>query len=104
MRLKISKIDKISINNENLDRRIKLKKDDKKHIIELYNSGLKIREIARHYPQVSRRSIQFVIFPERLAKVNYSGHWKVYYNREKQAIAIKKYRDYKRQLCKDNLI
>ena len=48
------------------DGRIKLTDSDKKEIRDLYESNVPIREIARQFhDQCSRRTIQFVLFPER---------------------------------------
>jgi len=82
------------------DRRIKLTPEDKEQIIYLYkSSGLPIREIARQYEsKCSRRTIQFVLFPERLATVNYKGHWKKYYDKERNTKAVREWRRYKTEV------
>ena len=50
-------VDKIAINNEKLDKRVKLSSSDKKEIVELYDAGLySQRELAKLY-NVSRRTI-----------------------------------------------
>ena len=83
-----------------LDRRRKLSQEDRATIRRLYKKGLSIRGISRIYKKVCRRSIQFVLFPERLKTVNYPGHWKKYYQRKKHAEAMKKHRTYKQTLAK----
>jgi hypothetical protein len=93
------KSEKIAIKNPTLDRRVKLLPSDKEKIKKLHQEGIPIREITRRY-KVSRRLIQFILFPERLAKINYPGHWKKYYKKEKQTIAIRKHRRYKQELFK----
>ena len=48
------------------DRRVKLTDLERVEITRLFAvEHLPIREIARRWPQISRRTIQFVIFPER---------------------------------------
>lgn len=72
------------------DLRIKLTEDQKKTIAAL--KGENVSELARYY-NVSRRTINFIQFPERKqASENarrVSG--KSYYNKEKQVLANKKY-------------
>lgn len=54
------KSDKHSINNPNLDRRVKLLKEQKNEILKLYNTGeYSQRKLARMY-NVGRRTIQFM--------------------------------------------
>jgi len=85
------------------DRRVKLSEEDKKNIVELYNKGLAIREIARTYEHIcTRRMIQFVIFPERALVVK--EHYKEnrldgrYYKKERHTKAIREHRKYKQNL------
>lgn len=47
------------------DRRVKLTDADRREIVLRHARGEPVRSIARAFPQVSRRLIQFVIFPER---------------------------------------
>ncbi len=47
------------------DRRVKLSDEEREYIKKRYKEGETIRGISRAYPHVSRRLIQFVIFPER---------------------------------------
>lgn len=96
------KSDVIAINNENLDRRVKLKASDKEKIKKLYETGeYSQRNLASMF-NISRRTIQFVISPEKLEQ-NKSlrkekGGWRVYYNKEYSREAIKKHRQYKKEL------
>jgi len=79
------------------DRRIKLYDEDKENIKKLYKQGMSIRGIARLYNYVSRRLIQFVLFPERCErckKTNYT------YNKERHTQAVRKYRRYKYKVFK----
>jgi len=59
--------DKIKLPRE-YDRRVKITEIQKAKVKELYQSGFAIRVIARQMP-FSRRSIQYILFPERLLKV-----------------------------------
>ena len=96
------KLDKIRLPKDK-DRRRKLTDENKADIINKYKNGWKIRKIAGYYAYLcSRRLIQFIIYPERLnhnAKLfkerRKDGR---YYNKEKNRLAIKNLRDYKRQL------
>ncbi len=80
------------------DARRRLLPEDPERIHALYQAGHPIRAIAREFPHVSRRLIQFVLFPDRLAAVNRPGHWKKYYDKEKQRIAMRKLRARRRSL------
>lgn len=89
----------------NLDRRVKITDDDKEQIKWLYKQNTPIREIARQFEhKCSRRLIQFILFPERAHASNYSGHWKKYYNKEKNTKAIRNTRNYKQQLYLKKII
>lgn len=87
---------------EQFDRRIKLTANDKKEIKRLYTQENKgIRWLGRLYG-VNKRSIQFILFPERQKK-NYEarqlrGGWRQYYKKEKQRVAIASTRNYKQSL------
>ena len=48
-----------------LDRRIKLTEEERETIRALYKEKMPIRAIAKEYPQISRRLIQFIVDPER---------------------------------------
>ena len=102
------KSDKISINNELLDRRVKLTQEDKRRIKELYESGTHSqRSLAKLY-NVSRRSIIFIIHPERLEENKLRrkerGGSKIYYDREYHNEKMKEHRKYKNELLKKGLI
>lgn len=51
------------------DRRVSITENQKEDIWAMYKEGLGIREITRRMKTISRRSVQFILFPERLAKV-----------------------------------
>ncbi len=101
-------VDKYTIKNEKLDKRIKLTKEDKKEIEELHKlKALSIRGIARLY-KVDKRLIQFVLYPER-QKRNIQlraerGGSTQYYNKDKNTIAMRKHRAYKKKLLGCNLL
>lgn len=102
------KFDSIPINNPKLDRRVKLTEEDKRKIVEEYATGsVSIRQLARKY-NVSRRLIQFTIFPERneRAKELFSERQKDgrYYDREKQNEYMKRHRNYKKKLWNEGLL
>ena len=90
--------DKVKLTRKE-DRRIKLSDKDRETIRKLhFVDGRSIRSIAREYTQVTRRTIQFVLFPERLKSVNYSGKWKKYYDKEVRRKAMKNHRRYKKKV------
>jgi transposase-like protein len=102
------KVDKIAINNENLDRRVKLTKDQKEEIVYIREEeGLSLSAIARMFG-VSKRTIHFICCPEKLseniARRNERGGSKQYYNREEWAVTMKEHREYKDKLLKEGLI
>ena len=102
------KSDLIPIANEELDRRVKLTSSDKIQIKQLYESGeYSQRGLARMF-SVSRRSIQFIIDPDKLEANKQRraelGGSKRYYDKEKHTKAIREHRQYKDQLFKQGKI
>lgn len=94
----------------NKDRRVKLSDENRARIQQLHSQGIAIREIARLYPQVSRRLIQFVIFPERQEKlanrVKAEKKWTYYYKRygkDYHNKQMKKHRRYKNLIQKEGI-
>lgn len=85
------------------DRRRKITNDEREGIKYLYFIEARgIREIARIFSHISRRAIQFIIFPERLehARALYKER-RVdgrYYQKEKNTRAVKEHRRYKRDI------
>jgi hypothetical protein len=81
-------------------------KSDKEQIKVLYKEGATINGLAREY-KVSKRLIQFVLFPERKAKNledrKARGGSKQYYNKDKHNEAMKIHRRYKYQLLKNTI-
>lgn len=102
------KSDIIPIKNEKLDRRVKLSKEDKAFIKELYKTGNhSYNGLARKFG-VSKRTIQFIVNPDKLIENvkcrKERGGSTQYYDKEKQKSYMKKHRDYKKQLFNNNLI
>jgi hypothetical protein len=98
------KIDKISINNELLDRRVKLTQEDKKEIKRMYLvDGFSIRQLAVFW-NVSKRSIQFAIYPERAKRVVELHDSSKYYDKDKHKLYMRKHREYKKKLLKEGKI
>ena len=100
------KSDKITINNKSLDRRVKLSEEDRLELIKL-KEQVSQREAARMF-NISRRSVQFIWYPEKLEENKLRrkerGGWKQYQDKEKHRIAMKKHREYKKQLLKEGLL
>lgn len=91
---------KIRLPKEN-DARRKLSDADRDMIRFLYSAGHSIRAIARRYAgKCCRRTIQYVLFPERARLVNYPGHWAKYYDKDKHRAAMKKHRRRKSAILK----
>lgn len=102
------KSEKVAINNEKLDKRVKLSAEDKENIVKEYESGLiSINKLAIKY-NVSKRLIQFTLFPERREKARelYKERRKDgrYYDKEKHKESVKKHRKYKKELFEKGLI
>lgn len=94
--------EKLKIAGSKFDRRIKLTTFDKEKIVEIYALGQSsINQIARDF-HVSKRLIQFVLFPERQTKnIQYRkerGGSKQYYNKNKHRESMKDTRHYKQDL------
>ena len=87
----------------NLDARRKLADHEREDIKLRYSQGEAIRSIARVHSHVSRRLIQFVLFPERLQAhktiVKAEKRWRRYYNKENWKLTMRKHRARKRLLC-----
>lgn len=102
------KAEKILIEGTKYDKRIKLTPEVKFEIKKLYESGdYSQRDLAKMF-NVSRRSIQFIIYPEKLEKNIQDrldrGGSKQYYDREKHREYIKTHRKYKHNLFKQGKI
>lgn len=94
------KSEKIKIEKTNLDRRIKLTEKQKDKIASLKGS-VSQRKCAEMF-NVSRRTIVFIWFPEKLERNKQvrqqRGGWKQYYNKTKNTEYMRKYRRYKQEL------
>lgn len=102
------KLDQTSIRDEKLDKRVKLTKENKEEIKKQYATGeYSIRGLARMW-NVDRRTIDFIIHPERLerAKQQYKERRKDgrYYNKEAHTESMRKHRAYKRELINEGKI
>jgi transposase-like protein len=102
------KSDSIAINNPKLDKRVKLTDEDRKNIVQEYSEGeISINGLAKKY-KVSKRLIQFTLFPERAetAKKNFAERQKDgrYYDKSKHAEATRKHRNYKKELYNNGLL
>jgi len=86
------------------DKRIKLTMEDKKEVCYLYEaSKYSIHGLAKKF-KVSRRLIQFILFPERLVKARANRDWQKYYTKKKNRGYMKKHRRYKQTLYKLGLL
>jgi DeoR/GlpR family transcriptional regulator of sugar metabolism len=102
------KSDTIPINNEFLDRRVKLTQDDKNLIVWLREEEqISYQKLANRFG-VSKKSIIFICRPELKAKDlenrKKRGGSKIYYNREKHTIQIREHRNYKKELNEKGLL
>lgn len=95
------KTDKLAINDPYLDKRVKILPFEREEIIELHKQGASIHHLAKSY-EVSRRLIQFIVDPARkerdLQLRKDRGGSKVYYKKEKHAIAMRRHRKHKREV------
>ena len=83
------------------DRRVRLTAAQKQEVRERYKGGAGIRELARMY-DVSRRLVQFVLFPERLEAAllarEIHGGSKSYYKRRRHTEAMRRHRAHKKEV------
>lgn len=92
------KTDKLALNDPFLKRSCKLLPCQKEMVKYRHELGESIHSLSKVF-KVSRRLIQFIIYPNRLEKsivdrFNRGGS-KIYYDREKHNNAIKNHRQYK---------
>lgn len=100
------KSEKIIIAGGKHDRRCKLTEAQKTEIIALRGT-ISQRECAERFG-VSRRTIQFLWFPEKLiankqARVARGG-WKQYYDKKQWTVVMREHRHYKQELYKEGII
>ena len=97
------KCEKIKLSKDQ-DRRVKLTDKQREEIKLLHKEGNSIHSLSRDYG-VSRRTIQFILFPERQQRNvdlrDERGGSKIYYDREKNTDCVRKHRRYKHKLFKD---
>lgn len=102
------KSDKIAINNEKLDKRVKLSKEQKEEIFNLFQTGNYTQTSLAKMYGVSRRTISFIVNPESLevARQQYKERRKDgrYYDKEKHKKAISIHRKHKYKLFNDGKI
>jgi len=84
----------------NLDKRRKLTDEEREMVKFLYQNGISIRRIAKIFEhKVSRRTIQFILFPERLERqYDYKRERNWDYNRKRHTKAVKKYRRHLKEI------
>ena len=100
--------DSIPINNEKLDRRVKLTEDDKKLVVWLREEEkISYQKLADRF-KVSKRLIIFICKPESKIKDLENrakrGGSKIYYDRQSHTASIKEHREYKKELFANGLI
>ena len=92
---------KIAIQGTTFDRRRKLSDEDKENIKCWYKNGSSIHIISEAL-RVSRRTVQFILFPERhiknLADRAERGGTKQYYSKGKHRLSMRRYRDHLREV------
>lgn len=96
------KTEKMTLPRE-LDRRVKVTDEDRAEIRRLHKEGVAIREIARRFEgKTSRRNIQYILFPERLAenrkRREERGGWRQYYDKETHRKQVREHRRYKHKV------
>ena len=99
------KTDKKKLGSPHLDKRVKLLPCQKEMILYWYNEmGLSIHGLGRMF-NVSRRLIQFILFPERkernLETRKDMGGSKAYYKKDKHTKAIREHRKRKYEILKN---
>ena len=102
------KSDSVAIKNKSLDRRVKLTDEERIEIADTYKSGgTSYNKLAVEYG-VSKRLIMFIVNPDKyeVTKKQFAERQKGgrYYDREKHRMAVKKHRDYKKELFKEGKI
>jgi transposase len=92
---------------QSYDKRRKLSEEDKIDIRSMSRKGYSQRELARMY-NVSRRLIQFVINPQSLEenkeRRKERGGSAQYYDKETHTLAVRKHRNYKKDLYYKKLL
>lgn len=99
--------DRLAIKDPFLDKRVKLIPCQKEMVIFHYKNGMSINKIAKLF-NVSKRLIQFEIFPERKAidlqnRLDRGGSMIYYKGGKEWAEQIKNHRKYKYNLLKNTI-
>ncbi len=93
--------DTIKINDPFLKKSTKLLPCQKEMVKYWHDKGTSITQIAKDF-KVNKRTIQFILFPERHAKNIQDrkdrGGSTIYYKKQKHTEAIKQHRNYKKNL------
>lgn len=101
------KSDSMPINNPKHDKRVKLTDADKEQLKNEHGLGASIHSLSRKY-SISRRTIQFILYPERLdkAKADFAERQKDgrYYDKDKHKDYVKAHRNHKKELHKNGLL
>jgi hypothetical protein len=82
---------------EQYDKRVKIPKSEHDTIRKLFTDSMAIRAIARKYG-VDKRTIQFILFPERIEAMRKNRDWRDYSNRKKLTEATRGLRRRKHKL------
>lgn len=96
------KTEKLKLDSHFIDKRTKMLPCQKERAIAIYKEELmSIRGLARMF-KVNKRTIQFILFPDRLKKNikdrEERGGWKQYYEKSKNNQYMKKHRSGKHKL------
>lgn len=97
-----TKLKGIKLQGTMLDRRRKLTEENKRDIRDYHRQGCSIHEISRVFG-VSRRLVQFIVFPERQVKNLIDraerGGSKQYYDKKKWKFVMRRHRAHKREIA-----
>jgi len=97
--------DKVGLGKDR-DARIKLTDDDKKRVVELYDTGLWSKHALAREFVVSKRLIQFILNPEvleqNLRRRAETGGSKQYYSADKHKHYMRRHRARKAELIQDS--
>jgi predicted DNA-binding protein YlxM (UPF0122 family) len=98
------KTDLLALNDPFFKKSVKLLPCQKEMVKHWYDKGISITKIAKDF-KVSKRLIQFILFPERHTKNlqdrKERGGTMIYYDKEKHTKAIREHREYKKQVLND---
>lgn len=102
-----SSIDSLRLGKAN-DGRRRLSDEERESIRRKHAGGQGVRSISREFPHVSRRLIQFVLFPARLKvlhdTVKREKRWGKYYHKDAWRETMRKHREKKKTLHAKRII